>query len=188
MMILKPKRKQEVPERNDKRREIMQFFIENETDVKFEFSVKDIVESVVTEVLDMEGCPYESQINVLLTDNEGIRMFNKEYRDIDRETDVLSFPNLDFITPGFYEIDEDNEADYFDPETGELILGDIIISVDKVIEQSQAYGHSQKREFAFLVAHSMLHLSGYDHMEPQEAKIMEEKQEFILQKLNITRD
>lgn len=166
----------------------MQYFIENETEVTFDFDVKEIVKLVVDEVLEQENCPYESQINVLLTDNEGIRYFNKEYRDIDRETDVLSFPNVDFTEPGVFDIDEDAEADYFDPESGELILGDIIISVDKVIEQAQNYGHSRLREFAFLVAHSMLHLSGYDHMEPEEAKVMEEKQEQILTRLNITRD
>ncbi len=166
----------------------MQFFVENETEFNFDFDIEKVVESVVTEVLESEGCPYESQVNVLLTDNEGIRMFNKEYRNIDKETDVLSFPNLDFEEPGFYEVDEEAEADYFDPETGELILGDIIISVDRVKEQAESYGHSQKREFAFLVAHSMLHLAGYDHMEPEEAKVMEAKQEAVLQKLNITRD
>lgn len=166
----------------------MHFFIENETDTTFEFDIDKIVESVVLEVLDTEGCPYEAQVNVLLTDNEGIRSFNRDYRNIDKETDVLSFPNLDFDTPGFYEIDEDMEAAYFDPETGELVLGDIIISVEKVIEQAASYGHSNKREFAFLVAHSMLHLSGYDHMEQEEAKVMEEKQEMVLRKLNINRD
>lgn len=166
----------------------MQFFVENETDVTFEFNVEEIVKLVAEEILDSEECPYEAQINVLLTDNEGIRCFNKEYRDIDKETDVLSFPNLDFEVPGCFDIDEDREADYFDPETGELILGDIIISVDKVMEQAENYGHSQKREFAFLVAHSMLHLSGYDHMEPAEAAVMEHKQEAALQKLSITRD
>ncbi len=166
----------------------MHFYVENETEVSFPFDVEKVVESVVTEVLESENCLYEAQVNVLLTDNEGIRSFNKEYRNIDKETDVLSFPNLDFDEPGFYEVDEEDEADYFDPETGELVLGDIIISMDKVCEQAESFGHSQKREFAFLVAHSMLHLSGYDHMEPEEAKIMEAKQEAVLQKLNITRD
>ncbi len=166
----------------------MHYFIENETDEVFDFNVDEVVKAVVDEVLDTEQCPYESQVNVLLTDNEGIRQFNKEYRDIDKETDVLSFPNLDFEVPGDFDIDEDAEADYFDPESGELILGDIIISMDKVKEQAESYGHSRKREFAFLVAHSMLHLSGYDHMEPEEAQIMEKKQEAVLQKLGITRD
>ena len=139
-------------------------------------------------VLDAEGCPYEATINVLLTDNEGIHGFNKEYRGIDRETDVLSFPNLDFESPADFDIDESREADYFDPDSGELILGDIIISVDKVQEQAESFGHSTKREFAFLVAHSMLHLCGYDHMEAEEAKVMEGKQEKILTDLGITRD
>lgn len=166
----------------------MTFYVENETDVSYEFDVEQIVEEVAVEILDSEQCPYEVQINVLLTDNEGIREFNNEYRQIDRETDVLSFPNLDYEIPGDFEIDEDMEADYFDPDTGELILGDIIISVDKVAEQAENYGHSVKREFAFLVAHSMLHLCGYDHMEPDEAAIMEEKQETALRNLGITRD
>ena len=86
------------------------------------------------------------------------------------------------------EIDEDNEADYFDPDTGELILGDIMISVDRVFSQAESFGHSVRREFAFLVAHSMLHLCGYDHMEDDERIVMERKQEEILTKLEITRE
>lgn len=166
----------------------MTFYVENETEVTFPFDVEEIVEQVATAVLDAEDCPYESQVNVLLTDNEGIHEFNREHRGIDRETDVLSFPNVDFETEGDFDIDEEREADYFDPDTGELILGDIIISVDKVMEQAESYGHSIKREFAFLVAHSMLHLCGYDHMQEEEAKVMEAKQEEILTSLGITRD
>ncbi|MCR5756050.1 MAG: rRNA maturation RNase YbeY [Acetatifactor sp.] len=166
----------------------MTFYIENETERCFDFSVEDIVEKVANDVLETENCPYEVQINVLLTDNNGIHAYNKEYRDIDRETDVLSFPNVDFTQPAQFFIPEEEEADYFDPDTGELILGDIIISVEKVYEQAENYGHSTKREFAFLVAHSMLHLCGYDHMEDEEAMIMEQKQEAVLQRLHITRD
>lgn len=166
----------------------MTFYVENETEVTYDFDVEEIVKLVAEKILDTENCPYETQVNVLLTDNEHIRFFNKEYRNIDCETDVLSFPNLDFDTPGVFEIEEDEEADYFDPESGELILGDIIISVDKVEEQSESYGHSKKREFAFLIAHSMLHLCGYDHMEKEEASVMERKQEDALTLLGITRD
>ena len=152
----------------------MTFYVENETDETFSngensFPIEETVEQVATAVLDMEGCPY------------------KEYRKIDRETDVLSFPNLDFDEPGDFEISEDREADYFDPDTGELILGDIIISVDRVKEQAESYGHSQKREFAFLVAHSMLHLCGYDHMEEEEREQMEARQREILNGLSILR-
>lgn len=165
----------------------MTFYVENETQVNFPFDTEEVVEQVAEAVLDAEDCPYEVTLNVLLTDNDGIHEYNKEYRGIDRETDVLSFPNLDFEEPACFDIDEDLEADYFDPDTGELILGDIIISVDKVSEQSESYGHSLKRELAFLVAHSMLHLCGYDHMEPEEAAVMEGKQEEILTALGITR-
>lgn len=166
----------------------MTFYVENETDTSFPFSPDEVVKQVAEKVLDTEDCPYEVQINVLLTDNKGIQVYNKKYRNIDRETDVLSFPNLNFETESDFTIPEEDEADYFDPGTGELILGDIIISVDKVKEQADNYGHSLKREFAFLVAHSMLHLCGYDHMAEEEAGVMEQKQESVLKELNITRD
>ena len=161
----------------------MTFYVENETEVTFPFDVEEIVEQVAEAVLDAEECPYETQVNVLLTDNEGIHEFNREHRGIDRETDVLSFPNVDFETEGDFDIDEEREADYFDPDTGELILGDIIISVDKVKEQAESYGHSTKREFAFLVAHSMLHLCGYDHMTKDEEAEMIALQKKILDEL-----
>lgn len=166
----------------------MTFYVENETEATFPFSVEDLVEKVANAVLDAENCPYESEINVLITDNEGIQLYNREYRGIDRETDVLSFPNLDFESPADFEIAEEYEADCFQPDTGELILGDIILSADRIYEQANAYGHSVKREFAFLVAHSMLHLCGYDHMTEDEAKIMEQKQNDILNSLGITRE
>ncbi|MBR1771665.1 MAG: rRNA maturation RNase YbeY [Lachnospiraceae bacterium] len=157
-------------------------------DAAFPFDAEAVVEQVVNEVLRTEQCPYEVCVNVLVTDNAGIREFNRTYREIDRETDVLSFPNLDFDEPARFWIPEGREADYFDPESGELILGDIILSVDRVRAQAAEYGHSPKREFAFLVAHSMLHLCGYDHMEPAEAAVMEDKQEKVLGQLGITRD
>ncbi|MCM1187348.1 MAG: rRNA maturation RNase YbeY [Lachnoclostridium sp.] len=166
----------------------MTFCVENETDTKFPFSVEDTVEEVALAVLLGENCPYETQINVLLTDNEGIRGFNREYRGIDKETDVLSFPNLDFERVSDFSIPQEKEADCFDPDTGELILGDIILSVDKVKEQAEDFGHSTRRELAFLIAHSMFHLCGYDHMTDEEAKVMEEKQEAVLTQLGITRD
>ena len=166
----------------------MTFLVENETEQKFSFSLEDIMKLVCEAVLEEENCPYEVQVNLVLTDNEGIRELNREYRGIDRETDVLSFPNVDFQEEGVFDIDEELEADYFDPDTGELVLGDIMISVDKVQEQAQNYGHSEKREFAFLVAHSMLHLCGYDHMEEAGREAMERKQEKILTGIGITRD
>ncbi|MCM1025184.1 MAG: rRNA maturation RNase YbeY [Roseburia sp.] len=166
----------------------MTFYVENETEDILPFDLQETAEKVCEAVLDREGCPYEIQINVVLTDNEGIREMNRETRGIDSATDVLSFPNVDFEEAGKFQIDENREADYFDPDTGELLLGDILISVEKVREQAESYGHSLRREFAFLVAHSMLHLCGYDHMEAEEARVMERKQEEVLSGLGITRN
>ena len=165
----------------------MIFYIDKECDIEFPFDMDTVAKSVVETALDYVKCPYDVEINLLITDNEGIREYNRDYRNLDKETDVLSFPNVDFEVPGVFDIDEDAEADYFDPESGELILGDIIISVEKVAEQAENYGHSKKREFAFLVAHSMLHLFGYDHMEDDERVEMEAKQKEILEQLQILR-
>ena len=166
----------------------MNLYMENETGREFPFSPEETAREVCEAVLEEEGCPFEVQVNIVLTDNEGIRALNRECRNTDRETDVLSFPNVDFKEEGVFDIDEDREADYFDPESGELVLGDIMISVDKVYGQAEEYGHSLRREFAFLVAHSMLHLCGYDHMEEDERLRMERRQEEILTGLGITRD
>lgn len=168
----------------------MTFYVEFDEGIEndFPFDTEKLVEEVASAVLDAEGCPYECCINVLVTDNEGIRIYNRDYRKIDKETDVLSFPNLDYNRPSDFHIPAEREVDYFDPESGELVLGDIILSKDRIYEQAASYGHSIKREFAFLVAHSMLHLCGYDHMEPDEAAVMEGKQEEILKKLEITRE
>lgn len=165
----------------------MTSYVENETDVEFLFDIEQLLTVLMNEVLDREGCPYEAQVNLLLTDNEGIRQYNNEYRQIDKATDVLSFPMIEFEKEGEFSVVEKPGADCFEPESGELMLGDIIISVDKVKEQAEQYGHSHKREFAFLVTHSLLHLCGYDHMEPDEAKVMEQKQDEILTALGITR-
>ncbi|MCR4618100.1 MAG: rRNA maturation RNase YbeY [Lachnospiraceae bacterium] len=167
----------------------MNFYVDNETDYKFDFDTDEIVSLVCRKVLEREKCPFENiSVNVLITDNEGIRDYNSKFRNIDKETDVLSFPNLEFETPGDYYIPEGEEADYIDPESGDIVLGDIILSKDRIISQAEEYGHSIKREFAFLVAHSMLHLSGYDHMTEDEAKEMEERQKAVLDELGITRD
>lgn len=166
----------------------MTSYVENEAEEQFDFDMKEILDKIMEKVLDTENCPYEAQVNLLVTDNEGIREYNRQYRDIDSATDVLSFPMIAFETESDFSAVEEQEADYFDPESGELILGDIIISADKVKEQAVKFGHSEKREFAFLTAHSLLHLCGYDHMTDEEAKIMERKQEEVLAGLGISRD
>jgi probable rRNA maturation factor len=94
---------------------------------------------------------------------------------------------LEYVTPGDFAFLEEENSDDFNPDTGEALLGDIIISVDKVLEQAESFGHSVEREYAFLITHSMLHLFGFDHMQEEEAKVMEEKQKEILLQLNILR-
>ncbi len=162
--------------------------IEYETEIKLEIEYETIISKVVEMAMDTEDCPYEAEINVILTDNEEIKNINKSYREVDAPTDVLSFPMVDYETPADFSHLEDSSEDYFNPETGELLLGDIIVSVEKVTAQAQEYGHSKERELGFLIAHSMLHLFGYDHMEEEERRIMEEKQRMILDKLGITRE
>jgi len=163
-------------------------YLENEQDLELPFDTEKIAYDVVKKVLEVENCPFLVEVNVLLTDKEGIRSFNAQYRDIDKETDVLSFPGLDFDTPGEFVIPKEMMAHYINPESGKVILGDIILCVDRVLSQAEEYGHSTEREYAFLIAHSMYHLCGYDHMEEKEAEEMEQKQEKILQLLSITRD
>lgn len=166
----------------------MQLYLENETEVSLDFDTQEIAEAVINKVLEAEKCPYDIEVNLLITDDEGIREYNRQMRNIDKPTDVLSFPGLFFDEPSVFYIVPGEESDYMNPETGNIILGDIIISVERLLKQAEEYGHSIKREFAFLTAHSMYHLCGYDHMTEEEAKVMEEKQETILRLLGITRD
>lgn len=157
---------------------------------------EEIANNVVLEALEQEGCPYETEVDIVLVDDLAIREFNNENRGIDSSTDVLSFPMIDFREPADFSSLESMEVkdefaymadDVFNPDTGELLLGDIVISIDHCLLQADEYGHDIRREFAFLIAHSMLHLMGYDHMTPEDAACMEKKQEAILTKLGYTR-
>lgn len=165
----------------------MTITIEYEAEKKLDLPYEEIIREVAAASLDYEKCPYESEVSVILTDNESIRSINMEHRQIDSPTDVLSFPMVDYETPSDFGHVEEAVEDYFNPETGELMLGDIVISVDKVEEQAEKYGHSQTRELAFLVAHSMLHLCGYDHMEENQRLAMEKRQKEILERGGYTR-
>ena len=152
-----------------------------------DFDYEALLKRVVEGCMDFEDCPYEAEVSILLTNNEEIQEINREYRKIDAPTDVLSFPATEFDLPGDFSKLEEEHADSFHPETGELLLGDIVISVERAIEQAAEYGHSIEREIAFLTAHSMFHLFGYDHMEEEERMRMEEKQKQVLDKLQIYR-
>ena len=166
----------------------MAIHIEYETELSLGFDVETVITKVIDKALEIHQCPYAAEVNVILTDNESIAVINEEYRNLARPTDVLSFPMISYETPGDFSVVETMSAeDCFDPDSGELILGDIIISVEKVIEQAETYGHSKERELGFLTAHSMLHLFGYDHMGENERIDMEEKQETILASLGLYR-
>ncbi|MBQ9766167.1 MAG: rRNA maturation RNase YbeY [Lachnospiraceae bacterium] len=167
----------------------MSLVIEKETEYRIdnlEEEYEELLKSVVDAALDYEGCPYEVELNILLTDNENIHKLNEEFRGVDSPTDVLSFPLVEYDEPGDFDFLEECD-DCFNPESGELMLGDIVISLEKVTEQAEKYGHSTKRELAFLTAHSMFHLFGYDHMTEEEAKLMEKRQEEVLKLLKIER-
>ncbi len=150
---------------------------ERELPIPWEKIIREIIEAS----LEYESCPYEAEVNVVLTGDEEIREVNRQFRNLDKPTDVLSFPALEYDRPSDFDHVEESFADCFNPETGELMLGDMMISVDRVIGQAEEYGHSPERELAFLTAHSMLHLCGYDHMEDVQRTVMERKQEEILE-------
>lgn len=168
----------------------MTVHFENESGHTFSFDPEKVAEDVINASLDAVGCPYEAEVSLLITDKDSIHEMNRTYRGIDRETDVLSFPLQEYDQPGNFDKFEDPkaESDSFDPDSGEFLLGDIVISADRVVSQAADFGHSEKREFAFLVAHSMLHLTGYDHMEEDERLQMEEMQRKIMDLVGIGRD
>lgn len=167
----------------------MTFYVENETEESFEFDIEELINSLVNEVINSESIPFpDISLNITFTDDDTIHVVNKEFRKIDRATDVLSFPSIEFENPGDFSFIQGDETDYFDPDTKELILGDIMISLEHAHAQAVEYGHSFKREIAFLITHSLLHLCGYDHETADERVIMEEKQETILDNLGITRE
>ncbi|MDD2269642.1 MAG: rRNA maturation RNase YbeY [Eubacteriales bacterium] len=125
--------------------------------------------------------PQESfSVSLSLTNDENIRKLNYEFRGIDRSTDVLSFPQYDFISPK-------DPADNFIKEEGSVLLGDIVLSSETAIRQSEEYGHSLLRELVFLCVHSLLHLFGYDHITDADRALMEEEQNIIMMHLGINR-
>lgn len=160
----------------------MTCLFDSEVDFDPGFDYMKLYESVVDAVLDEEGCPYETTVSLLLTDDEEIRKINKENRNIDSATDVLSFPMVEYKLPSDFSCLED-DGDNFDPESGELMLGDIVLSVDHVKAQAKEYGHDIQREYAFLLVHSMLHLCGYDHIDDGDRALMEERQKIIMNRL-----
>ena len=165
----------------------MSLFIEEEGNTVLPFDTEATARLVVDAALEYADCPYEAEVNLLLTENEEIHEMNLEQREIDRATDVLSFPMIEYETPGDFSVIDEETGEAFNPETGELMLGDIVISKEKVLSQADECVHSPRREYAFLIAHSMLHLFGYDHMVDEERIVMEAKQREIMEIVGIPR-
>lgn len=156
--------------------------IQNEQD-KFEYTphMEKLIEDVISEALKQENFTEDAFVSVTLTDNESIREINNEQRGIDSATDVLSFPVLEF---------EDGQmlagvGDYYEDK---LILGDIVLSLERAEEQRIEFGHSFDREMGYLICHSVLHLLGYDHEDESEREVMRCKEENTLNVLSLTRD
>ena len=145
----------------------------------------DLISRSVETALKEEGVQQEVEISVTIVNNEEIHEINKEQREVDAPTDVLSFPLIDF--EGYDHAREGIEDTFPNPESGLVYLGDIVISWDKVLEQSNAYGHSVERELSFLTVHSVLHLLGFDHMEAEEESEMIDHQKTIMSVLGIAR-
>ena len=163
---------------------MIQFIIEDEQDkLDYTDELDEIVQKAVVTTLETVGADDETdfEVSILITDNEGIREINKEYREIDSETDVLSFPILEFDENG---VMLEDSGDY---DGDLLLLGDIVISLEKAKAQADEYGHSLEREVGFLAVHSTLHLLGFDHMEEPYATVMREREKEILNKMELYR-
>ncbi len=145
--------------------------------VKIPTGIRMLVRRACLAVLKGEGFDSSAEISVTFVDNEQIKVLNRDFRNIDSSTDVLSFP---LGENGIYDSN---------PETGAKLLGDIVISLQKAVSQAEEYGHTFQREVAFLTVHSMLHLLGYDHVDGgMEAEIMREKEEEVLLNMGLTRE
>ena len=151
----------------------MTIILEKEYDRDLGLDYKEIADKVINYSLDYEKCPYEAEISLTLTDNDGIHQVNNEFRGIDRPTDVLSFPQF-----------EDLEEL---PEEGEVCIGDVVICPEQALLQADDFGHSPERELLYLFVHSVFHLLGYDHMEEDEKSEMRAKEEAIMSKIGVER-
>jgi probable rRNA maturation factor len=146
--------------------------------------IKQIIEETIINSLRIEQFTSFYEVSVIITDNENMKEINNTYRKIDRETDVLSFPMLDYKNGNKKNLAVDDDTN---PETGGILLGDIVISIEKAKTQAEEYGHSLNREIAFLTVHSILHLLGYDHEEEEDRALMRRKEESILTQMKLTR-
>ncbi len=164
-------------------------YYDNEYGQEFDLDTdtKSLCVFLLDNTLDYLQCEYDAECSLVITTTDDIHEYNLSSRGIDSATDVLSFPAIDFQKPCDYSIIDENNYTMFNPDTGCLMLGDIVISYEHVLKQAEEYAHTVKRELSFLILHSILHLFGYDHMTDEDRVIMEEVQKDILNELGITR-
>lgn len=152
----------------------MIYFLNDQSKIEITYKAKMLIRRAICATLAHEGFENTAQVSVTFTDNEGIRALNKEFREIDKETDVLSFPLMSF-----------EDTDEPPVNESENMLGDIVLSLEKAGEQAETFGHSIEREIAFLCIHSTLHLLGYDHMTEDEENEMRAAQREILSAMGL---
>ena len=153
--------------------------VQYDENINQEHSYNTIIHQAIIKTLHSEAVDMPCVVNVLITDDEGIREYNHEYRKIDEATDVLSFPMQTFLQTGWYGLSEPE----FDEDTCDLLLGDIVISSESVERQAAEYGNTIEYETAYLIIHSSLHLLGYDHADETSEKLMHNKNEKIIQEM-----
>lgn len=158
----------------------MSVYIENTSGLRFPFHYKVLITRAANAVMRDKNIPEELDVNVMIVTPEEMKRINRETRGIGKVTDVLSFPYFEYEKPGVFDQEKIDWAD-------EDILGDIVICAEKVMKQAEEYGHSQKRELAFLTVHSMLHLIGYDHIEKKDAELMEPEQKRLMELIGVSR-
>ncbi len=165
----------------------MTVYLEDESGYDFDFSVRGQLDKLIRSVAEYIQCPYELEVSVSIVTKDMIHEMNRQFREADRPTDVLSFPMMEYDRPADFEGEAFSRSMAVSPDTEELVLGDIVLCAEVIHEQAQEYGHSELREFSFLTVHSMLHLFGYDHIDEGEREEMEKEQRAIMEQLKIYR-
>lgn len=165
----------------------MTVYFEDEAGLSFGFDIEEQLDKVISFMRDYVECPYDTEVSVTMVDRLSIQEMNAQFREMDKPTDVLSFPMMEYDGPLDFEGKAFKDSVSLSPDTGELILGDIVLCSEVIKEQAAEYGHSELREFSFLVVHSMLHLFGYDHIEEEDRIKMEKEQKTIMGLLGISR-
>ncbi len=155
--------------------------------MKFPFKPRFQAKKIIEIAMEFLKVPYEAQLEVYIADEDYVHDLNKRFRNIDSATDCLSFPMVDYDAPLDFSYVEKDPGAYLDPETGAIMLGDIVICAKRVFDQAEEYGHAPLREFDFLIVHSLLHLLGYDHIDENDRLSMEKIQKEILEYAGITR-